>query len=97
VQIQPSSPETAAKVVPVLVSGLTSPLVHSRRGAAETLGELGPAAKDALPALQKAAADEDKSVHDAAIEAIKRIGGGAVTPTSSRKSAGLLRGKLKSN
>jgi HEAT repeat protein len=93
-QIHPASAEMAAKTVPVLVAGLAATLPEHRKGAAEALGGLGPLAKDAVAALQKAASDEDKDVRDAAAQALKAIGSpdagtpgtGAVTPTPKMKA-----------
>jgi HEAT repeat protein len=67
------SPATAARAVPVLVSGLGSPVVIMRRGAAEALGDMGPAAKSAVAALERAQKDNDKSVRDAAIAALAAV------------------------
>jgi len=78
VQIQPSLPELAAKTVPALTAGLSHGLPLVRRGAAEALGRLGPAAKDAAPALKKIVGDEDEepSVREAAATALHSIEGG---------------------
>ena len=66
---------TAKEVLPVLEKGLASPLAIARRGAAETLGGLGPLAKPAQAALAKTAKDADPSVREAATKAIAAIGG----------------------
>ena len=68
------SPATAAKAVSVFSKGLASPVPATRRGSAISLGELGPLAKNALPALERAQKDKDSSVRDAATHAITRIG-----------------------
>ncbi len=47
-----------------------------RLPSAKRLGDAGPAAKDAIPALEKMAADKDPKVKEAANEALKRIKGG---------------------
>ncbi len=75
--IRPASAEVAAKTMPVLTAGLTDPLPLARRGAAEALGSLGPAAKGAVPDLLKVLNDEDKSVRAAAAKAVELIRGGA--------------------
>jgi HEAT repeat protein len=72
-QIQPASAQIAAKAAPVLVAGLAAPLALSRQWAAEALGSLGPRAKEAVPALQKALTDEDKEVRTAAKKALGAI------------------------
>ena len=69
--------EIAAKTLPVLTAGLKNPLPLGPQGAAEGLGSLGPAAKDAVPALQQCLKDEDKAVRAAAAKAIELIGGAA--------------------
>ncbi len=71
-QVKPT-PEVAAKVVPLLTTALSDPEAVRRRGAAESLGHLGPLAKDAVPALEKATQDTDKSVSEAATKALASI------------------------
>jgi HEAT repeat protein len=78
VHIRPASAEVAAIALPVLMSGLADSTPMVRQCAAEALGGLGPAAKEAIPALQKAKDDEDKSVRAAAAKAIASIRGDAV-------------------
>ena len=73
-QIRPASADIAAKTVPILIADLAAPLAPSRQAAAEALGNLGPLAKDALPALEKAAGDQDENVRHAVAEAVKLIG-----------------------
>ncbi len=46
---------------------------EGRKGFADLLGMIGPAAKDAIPALIKALKDEDKDVRKAAQSALKKI------------------------
>ena len=53
-------------------------LVRSR--AAVVLGQLGPVARPAIPALNKLLADESQDVRDAAKEALRKIGNPPVTP-----------------
>ena len=79
-RIEPGSAEMAAKVVPVLVAGLSAPLPLSRQSAAEALGGLGSLAKDAAPALEKAAKDQDAGVRNAAAKALAAVQQGAVQP-----------------
>jgi len=75
VQIQPTEPATATKMLPVLVRGLGSSEPRFRHVAADALRQLGPLAKPALPELQKALKDEDMSVRTMVEEAIKSVGG----------------------
>jgi len=72
-QIRPAAAEVAAQTVPVLIAGLSVPLPIGRQSAAEALGSLGPLAKDATAALQKASTDDDKAVRDAAAQALAAI------------------------
>jgi HEAT repeat protein len=72
-QIDPQSSELASKAAPVLIAGLSDPRPESRQMAAQTLGGLKSAAKAAIPALEKAATDETRSVRDAASEALRAI------------------------
>lgn len=73
IEIKGPSAETAAVVLPTLETDLAAPLPHSRKGAAEVLGRLGPFAKSAVACLQKAAADEDADVRAAAAKALEAI------------------------
>lgn len=63
----------AAPAVPKLLKVLDSPDRYQRQQAARTLGAIGPAAKDALPALRAATRDPDRSLVQAATEAISQI------------------------
>jgi HEAT repeat protein len=74
-QIHPGSADAAAKAIPVLVAGLSDPLPETRKAAAEALGKLGPLARQAVPALQKSAKDDEaKTVREAAGKALQSIG-----------------------
>lgn len=75
-RIEPASAQTAAKVVPVLTSGLSAGTPAERQAAAEGLAGLGPLAKRAVPALQKASTDENPAVRDAVAKALAAIGAG---------------------
>ncbi len=75
VQIEGKSAEVASKVLPELAAGLRSSQPKSRQMAAETLGNLGPFAKNSLGQLEQATKDADAAVRDAAAAAIKSIGG----------------------
>lgn len=58
---------------------LQKPVEHDylavRRGAAESLGKIGPDAKAAVPALRKALRDADEFVRSAAAEALAKVQG----------------------
>jgi HEAT repeat protein len=65
-----------APAIPALVEDLKSPSRDLRWGAANLLGRMGSAAKDALPALQAAAAGEqDKTVAEQMAEAVRMVQG----------------------
>lgn len=66
----PFRPESAVKP---LTAALTDKNVEVRRRAASTLGNYGPIAAPALPALRKATADPDKRVRAAAEVAVEAI------------------------
>ena len=69
--------QAGAQAVPVLVKMLSDPQARMRRCAAGALGELGPVARDALPALQSALGREGEysSVTSVIEPAITKIGG----------------------
>ncbi len=56
-----------------LIEKLTDEDEGIRRNAAIALGKIGPAAKDAIPALTEALKDEDEEVRDRAQAALKKI------------------------
>lgn len=64
-----------AEQLATLAKALKDPWSAVRCEAALSLGKLGPAAKEALPALQETAKDPLGVVHEAALEAIKRVSG----------------------
>jgi HEAT repeat protein len=68
----PAAPAAKAIVGP-LKEALTAPDSRKRRAAAHALGRLGPAASDALPALEKLAKDSDREVAQEATGALWRI------------------------
>ena len=72
--IDPKSPETAAKVVPVLIEALGEPDAMTRGHAVESLELFGPLAGDAADALKKLHDDPDEEVRAAAAKALKAIG-----------------------
>ena len=55
------------------MAGLSDSLPETRKAAAEALGDLGPLARDAIPALQKATKDDSKAVREAAAKALESI------------------------
>lgn len=63
----------AAPTVPAVAGQLASTFDEVRKLAALALGAIGPAAKDALPALERAFSDRDKDVAAAARAAVERI------------------------
>jgi HEAT repeat protein len=70
----PRAKGDAEKVVPALIVGLTHKGNDVRRSSALKLGEFHEQAKDAIPALQKAAEnDGDARVREAAAIALSRI------------------------
>ena len=61
------------EMVTVMADALVDPDRRVRRAAADALGDLGPAAKSAVPALMKATTDEAREVESAARYALKKI------------------------
>ena len=67
-------PEALTKSMDLFIEALHGGEGWSRRDAADILGDLGPAAKGAIPALQELRFDDcDRSVRDAAASALRRI------------------------
>jgi HEAT repeat protein len=74
VHIQPNDPQLVAEAVPALTKALAMPDHElARIEVAVTLGNLGAAAKSALPALQKSLQDESQTVRTVAAKAIEQI------------------------
>ncbi len=67
-------PDHVGRAVPTL-GMLTEELFSQRVGAIKLLGEIGPAAKAALPQLQTCLKDEDEEVAAAAAKAVRAISG----------------------
>jgi HEAT repeat protein len=67
------SAEAVRASVEIMLPGLGDKEVRVRQEAARFLGQLGPDAKAAIPALTKALRDEDEEVSKAAIEALGKI------------------------
>jgi HEAT repeat protein len=72
-KIDPAS-ITRNGLVGFLSAGLSDTLPETRKAAAEGLSNLGPAARDAAPALKKALNDASKAVRESAAKALKAIG-----------------------
>ena len=72
-QIQKDPAAVAKKILPLMLKGLKSSDELLRMKSAETLGELGPAAKTAVAALKQATADPIPAVSHAAKIAIDQI------------------------
>ncbi|MEX2113670.1 MAG: HEAT repeat domain-containing protein, partial [Pirellulales bacterium] len=75
--IAPDDAQLARSIVPVLIHGTKSDNLMMRRGAADALGRLGPAADSAVASLKALENDSDESVRAAAADALKKIGSGA--------------------
>jgi HEAT repeat protein len=81
-RIGPKGPAEASLVVPRLLDRLTaSKNSRERAWIAEILSEMGPSAREAIPALSTAADDPDTQVASAARKALKAV-------TATRQSAG---------
>ena len=67
--------EIGPAAVPVLIAALNEPghIYSGRSSIASALGDIGPAAKEAVPVLTKALKDEDGQVRYAAQEALDKI------------------------
>lgn len=63
----------AAKIIPKLIERLNGTNIHHRMMAARSLGSMGTAAKDAIPALQTASQSTDSRLRRAAEEALRQI------------------------
>jgi HEAT repeat protein len=72
------SPSIAVSL-PIALAALHSSGLRERLVALERLGDLGPTARQALPALVRLLADPDESVETAAARAIRRVGPDDVT------------------
>jgi HEAT repeat protein len=74
VHIQPKDLKLQVLAVPLLAKALDeSDRERVKVEVANTLGEIGPAAKPAIPALEKAAKDPSPAVSAAATEALKKV------------------------
>src|SRR5262249_44133610 len=66
-------PPQTVELVPGLLELLRDETNYGRPFVAQTLGELGPRAKDAVPLLLAAQNSDDSQLRDAATEALKKI------------------------
>ena len=73
IRIDAKNEKLIKQALPVLIKALENEKAFVRSEAASTLGLIGPPAKEALPALKKAASDSDETVAKAAAEAIDKI------------------------
>jgi HEAT repeat protein len=83
-----AAPEDRSGEVPGLLISLKSDQAPVRAGAARTLGDIGPAAKDAVPDLTAALRDADRDVRQNAAQALGNIGP-AAQPAAAELSAAL--------
>ncbi|MCC9607959.1 HEAT repeat domain-containing protein [Blastopirellula sp. JC732] len=65
----------AEKILPELTAAIKAKAPLARKGAAELLGQLGAAAKEAAPGLKGLLQDDDAAVRDAAAQALQSIDG----------------------
>lgn len=68
-----------AEHVPLLIKHVTDEHHWVRTQACKNLGDLGPAAKDAIPVLVEASGDKEEWVRTAALGALRQIGADATT------------------
>ena len=88
----PAAPEDRSGEVPGLLLSLKGDQAAIRAGAARTLGEIGPEAKDAVPDLTAALRDSDLEVRQNAAQALGHIGP-AAQPAAPELSAALQDGQ----
>ncbi|MBI2823842.1 MAG: HEAT repeat domain-containing protein [Planctomycetia bacterium] len=74
-RLDPGNKTVAPAAVPVLTGALASKQEIMRAQAAAALGDLGPAARDAIPALKKLSDDPQAEVRRAATDALAKIQG----------------------
>ncbi|CAK9067825.1 AP-1 complex subunit beta-1 (Adaptor protein complex AP-1 subunit beta-1) (Adaptor-related protein complex 1 subunit beta-1) (Beta-1-adaptin) (Beta-adaptin 1) (Clathrin assembly protein complex 1 beta large chain) (Golgi adaptor HA1/AP1 adaptin beta subunit) [Durusdinium trenchii] len=73
-KIEPNNEKIIQKAIPLLTEALSQLQGLGRIEAAIALGEIGPAAKSAAPALREAEGDANPAVRDAATKALEKIG-----------------------
>jgi HEAT repeat protein len=67
------NPKLRKALVPALLAGINDRDVRTTLGAIRVLGEFGPGAKEAVPALKKAKLNPTQQIREAATAAIARI------------------------
>ena len=77
-------PSAANVVIPELIKLLSDPRRETRLWAADSLGKIGPEAKEAVPALQRAGQGRRAGDRQSAAEALGRIG-----PAAEKADPGL--------
>jgi len=77
--------EAAAEAVPALIERLKSSDADERLEAVTMLGAIGPAAREALPALRGMTADPSKRVQQRVESVIKRLEQGTPTPEAQER------------
>ncbi len=75
--------QQAVVALPVLKAILTDKDAALREAAVKTLGELGPRARDTVPAIVNLLEDEEETVRQAALDSLKKI-----DPATAAKYAG---------
>jgi thiol-disulfide isomerase/thioredoxin len=80
-QLEPSCP----RLVPAMLVWLKAPNLFCKRVAPQVLGQIGTAAKSAIPALVQSFADPDETVRERATNAIIKIGVSAEVPSKALK------------
>jgi HEAT repeat protein len=73
------------EMTPLLIPLLTAERAEARQTAAYVLGDYGPEAREALPALFSAAGDNNEAVRAAAVTALGRVArdpAGTLTPAA---------------
>ncbi len=73
VHIYPDNERIQKRAIPVFTEALSDSREHVRAEVASALGDIGPAAESALPALREATKDEFVEVREAAKAAIEKI------------------------
>ncbi|MCA9267856.1 MAG: HEAT repeat domain-containing protein, partial [Planctomycetales bacterium] len=72
-KVRPGHESVMKRAVPLMIQGLSNERPDVRLEAIRTLGEIGPAAAEALPELTKLASGSDEATQKAAAEAIAKI------------------------